>query len=161
MIKGVTNKHTPIRESVKRISAEITSAQREYNIALNCKMGHHPILMDIKAFALLKGKIIHVAIEMISRELDKAKLLVEKFNQQVSFGVAPNEFPVVEPEGNRCSSKCELPMQFQLPCQCWLYRCVVDNIPIPISLIHPRWFYYGPPFVRFWKIGFDPTITQE
>ncbi|WP_375467270.1 hypothetical protein [uncultured Nostoc sp.] len=86
---------------------------------------------------------------------------MEKFNQQVSFGVAPNEFPVVKPKGNRCSLECELLMQFQLPCQCWLYRCVVDNIPIPISLIHPRWFYYGPPFVRFWKMRFDPTITQE
>lgn len=66
MIKGVTNKHTPIRESVKRILAEITSAQREYDIALNREMGHHPVLMDVKAFALLKGKITHAAIEMIS-----------------------------------------------------------------------------------------------
>ena len=138
MVNDVTNKHTPIRKSVKRISAKITSAQRESNITLNRKMEHHPILMDIKAFALLKGKIIHVAIEMISRKLDKAKLLMEKFNQQVSFGVAPNEFPVVESEGNRCSSKCELPMQFQLPCQCWLYWCVVDNISILILLIYPR-----------------------
>ncbi|WP_375467271.1 hypothetical protein [uncultured Nostoc sp.] len=67
MVKGVTNKHTLIRESIKRISAEITSAQREYNIALNRKMGHHPILIDIKAFTLLKGKITYVAIGMISR----------------------------------------------------------------------------------------------
>ncbi len=35
MVKGVTNKLTPIRESVKRISAEITFAQKEYEIALN------------------------------------------------------------------------------------------------------------------------------
>lgn len=80
MVKGVTNNHIPIRESVKRISAEITSAQREYDNALNREMGHHSILMDIKAFALLKEKISHAAIGMISRELDKAKLLVEKFN---------------------------------------------------------------------------------
>lgn len=56
MVKGVTNKHTPIRESVKPISAEITSAQREYDIALNREMGHHAILMDIKAFALFERK---------------------------------------------------------------------------------------------------------
>ena len=79
MVKGVTNKHTPIRESVKRISAEITSAQREYEIALKREMGHHPVLMDIQAFALLKGKITHMAINLISRELGKAKTLAEFF----------------------------------------------------------------------------------
>lgn len=48
MVKGITNKHTPIRKSVKRISAKITSAQREYEIAMNREMGHHPVLMDIR-----------------------------------------------------------------------------------------------------------------
>lgn len=56
MVKGVTNKHTPIHESVKHISAEIISAQKEYKIALNRKMGHHPVLMDVQAYALLKRK---------------------------------------------------------------------------------------------------------
>lgn len=80
MVKSVTNKYTPIRESIKRIYAEITSAQREYEIALNRELGHHPVLMDVQAFALLKGKITHNAINLISCELDKAKLLAEKFN---------------------------------------------------------------------------------
>lgn len=138
MVKGVTNKHTLIRESVKRISAKITSAQREYEIALNREMGHHPVLMDVQAFTLLKGKITHTAINLISHELDKAKLLAEKFNQQVSFGVAPNKTLIVEPDGKCCLCECELPMRFQLPCQCWLYQCVIDSILIPVSLIHPQ-----------------------
>lgn len=137
MVKSVANKHTPIRESVKRISAEITSTQREYEIALNRKMRHHLVLMDVQAFALLKGKITHMAINLISRELVKAKLLAEKFNQQVSFGVAPSQTQVVELDGKSCLCKCELPMRFQLPCQCWLYQCVVDSIPILFSFIYP------------------------
>ena len=44
-------------------------------------MGHHPVLMDVQAFTLLKGKITHTAINLILRESDKAKLLAEKFNQ--------------------------------------------------------------------------------
>ena len=95
------------------------------------------------------------------RELDKAKLLAEKFNQQVLFGIAPNETLIVEPDRKCCLCKCELPMRFQLPCQCWLYQCVVDFIPIPISLIHPRWFYDGPAFVRFWKMSFNRAITHQ
>lgn len=65
MVKGVINKHTTIRESVKRISAEITSAQKEYEIALNREMRNHPVLMDVQAFALLKGKITHMVINLI------------------------------------------------------------------------------------------------
>ena len=118
MVKDVTNKRTPIFESVKRISAEITSVQREYEIALNRKMGHHSVLMDVQAFALLKGKITHMAINLISRELDKEKLLAEKFNQQVSFWIAPNETLIVEPDGKSCLCECELLIRFQLPCQC-------------------------------------------
>lgn len=84
------------------------------------------LLMDVQAFTLLKGKITHTAINLLSRELDKAKLLAEKFNQQVSFGVAPNETLIVEPDEKCCLCECELPMRFQLSCQCWLYQCVVD-----------------------------------
>lgn len=80
MVKGVTNKYTHVCKSVQCILAKIISTQREYNIAFNRKIEHHPILMDIKVFPLLKGKITHAIIGMISRKLDKAKLLVEKFN---------------------------------------------------------------------------------
>lgn len=155
MVKGDTNKHTSICESVKRISAKIISAQKEYEIALNREMGHHQVSMDIQAFALLKGKIKHNAINLISRELDTAKLLAEKFNQQVSFGIAPNETLIVEPVGKCCFCECELPMRFQLPCQCWLYQCVVDSIPIPLSLIHPRWFYDGSSICPFLENEFQ------
>lgn len=102
-----------------------------------------------------------MAINLISRELGKAKIFAEKFNCQASFGIAPNEILIVEPDGKSCLCECELPMRFQLPYQCWLYQCVVDSIPIPLSLIHPRWFYDGPAFVRFWKMSFNPTLTYQ
>ena len=149
MVKGVTNKHTPMRDSVNRIYTEIKSAQREYKIALHRKMGHLPVLMDHSAFTSLKGKITHSAIAMISRELNSAKINAEKFNQQIFFGVEPGNTAIIESSGDCCISECELPMRFGLPCKCWLYQCVIDQVPIPISLIHPRWFYKGPPFMVF------------
>ena len=57
-----------------------------------------------------------MAINLIFHELDKAKLLAEKFNQQVSFGIASNETLIVEPDGKSCLCECELPIHFQLPC---------------------------------------------
>lgn len=57
---------------------------------------HPPILININAFALLKRKITYSAIGMISQELNKAKILVQKFNKQVSFAVSSNEIFVIE-----------------------------------------------------------------
>ena len=138
MVKGVTNKHTPMRDSVNRICTEIKSAQREYEIALYRKMGHLPVLVDHSAFTSLKRKITHSAIAIISRKLNFAKINAEKFNQQIFFGVEPGHIAIVEQPGDCCISECELPIRFGLPCKCWLYQCVIDQVPIPISLIHPR-----------------------
>lgn len=38
---------------------------------------------------------------------------------------------------------------------------MVDSIPISLSLIHPRWFYDGPAFVRFWEMSFNHAITYQ
>lgn len=121
MVKQVTNKHTPMRESVKRICQKIKSAQVKYEVAVDQKMGHHPVLMDHRAFSLLKRKITHAAINMVSKKINLAKIVVEKFNHQVSFGIPPGDSVVIEPPGNRCIAECELPLRFRLPCQCWLY----------------------------------------
>ena len=65
--------------------------------------------------------------------------------------------PIKPTEG--CMYDCELPFRYGFPCRCWLYRCVVDVIPIPISLIHPRWFFDGPLFVISWRMSFDPALS--
>ena len=117
--------------------------------------------MDHSAFTSLKGKITHSAIAIISHELNFTKINAEKFNQQISFGVEPGHTAIIKLSRDCCISKCELPIQFGLPCKCWLYQCVIDQVPIPISLIHPRWFYKGPPFVVFWKMSFDLNITVD
>lgn len=54
------------------------------------------------------------------------KSLINKF----FLGVEPGHTAIIEPPGNRCISKCELPMRFGLPCKCWLYQCIIDQIPI-------------------------------
>ena len=47
-------------------------------------------------------------------------------------------------EGNRCRAECLLPIQFGLPCQYFLYHCLVKQKAIPMSLIHPGWGLDGP-----------------
>ena len=120
-MKNVTNRHTPIKDSVRNICEVVKKAQHDYGILVNQQRINNPRLMDRSAFKDLIGLITHQAIDLISRELDVAKLLAEEFNQQVSFA----ETAPIEPSGEDCMYDCELPSRYGLPCRCWLYRCVV------------------------------------
>lgn len=140
---------------------EIQSAQKKYKIAFHRKMEHLLVLMDHSSFTSLNGKITHSVIAIISRKLNSAKINIEKFNQQISFRVEPGYTANIKPTGDCGISECKLPMQFDLPCKCWLYQGVIDQFLIPISLIHPPWFYKGPLFVVFWKMNFDLDITVD
>ncbi len=54
----------------------------------------------------------------------------------------------VEEQEEGCSSQCENPERYRLPCRHWLLRAAVTGTPIPQSLIHPRWFYDEPAVPR-------------
>ncbi len=149
MIKNVTSKNISIRDSVNCTCTGIKSAKKEYKITLHREIGHLLILIDHSDFTFLKTKIIHSAIVIISWELNSAKINVEKFNQQIFFRVKPGHTAIIELSGDSHISECKLLMRFDLLYKCWLYQCVIDQIPIPISYIHPWWFYKGFPFVVF------------
>lgn len=51
---------------------------------------------------------------------------------------------IVCSEGTYCPLLCKLPLHWGLSCRHWMYPAFVDAIPIPSSLIHPRWFFDGP-----------------
>ena len=66
---------------------------------------------------------------------------------------------IVSNEGTYCPLLCELPLRWGLPCRHWMYPAFVDVIPIPSSLIHPRWFFDGPDHLtNTWEMSFDPTL---
>lgn len=73
MVKEVTNRHTPIRVSVKAICAEIKNEQIEQKVAINNQRIKNPRLLDRDMFQNLIGLITHQTIDLISRELDAAK----------------------------------------------------------------------------------------
>ena len=108
----------------------------------------NPRLIDRNAFTLLIGKITHHAIGLVSRELDAAKSLAERILS-------------IFPDGGSCVYDCELPLRYGLPFKCWLYKCIIDSVPIPVSLIHPRWFFDGPPYAVSWQMTFDLARGSE
>ena len=107
----------------------------------------NPRLIDRNAFTLLIGKITHHAIGLVSRELDAAKSLAERILSIV-------------PDGGSCVFDCELHLRYGLPCKCWLYS-IIDSVPIPVSLIHPRWFFDSPPYAVSWQMTFDLARGSE
>ncbi len=46
-----------------------------------------------------------------------------------------------------CPLECEAPLRWRLPCCHWMYAAFVDNSPIPLLLIHSRWFLDGPDYL--------------
>jgi hypothetical protein len=64
--------------------------------------------------------------------------------------------------GTECRSACELPIRFGLPCRHWLYKVFVDNVPIPLSLFHPRWLLDGPAVLHErWTMSWDLTLNLQ
>ena len=97
LVNNVANRHTPIKDSVRKICETVQRVQVDYEISTNHQRINSPQRMDRSAFKYLIVLITHHAIKLISRELDAAKLLAEDFNQQVSFGVEGTA--LIEPTG--------------------------------------------------------------
>ena len=97
----------------------------------------------------LTGYVTHQAIELVHRELIAPKQWVFLVQDEVSQ----------EPSGNICENGRQLPKQYGLPCKFWLYRSVVADLPIPLSLLHSRWLIRAPEIVVGWQMKFNLSIT--
>lgn len=85
--------------------------------------------------------------------MDAAKKLIDD--------IAYSGNRIIESAGESCIYDSELPLQYGLPCKCWLYSCVANFIPIPISLIHRRLFIDGPSFVISLHMTLDYGLSHE
>lgn len=64
-------------------------------------------------------------------------------------------FPNIDQD--TCKKECALPIQFGLPCKCFLYHCSVKDEIISSTLIYPRWFFDDPPYVTgdSWRMRYS------
>ncbi len=150
LVKSVTNRHTPIGQSVEKIAEEVDETIYTYEYELERQKRNNPRSIDASRsfFKGILGHVTHQAIELVHAELIAAK--------NWCFDVEDKVSPA--PQGNTCQEACHLPKRYGLPCKCWLYRCVVEQIPIPLSLWHPRWFVTAPEVVVDWQMTFDSIV---
>ena len=153
IIKRVTNRHTQIGTSVQKIAEEVEDLVLTYTSQLNDQKRGLPSSIDgsREAFSEISRYITHQAIDLLIVQWNAAKTW---------FFDAEDDLIDAPPEG-RCSYACDLPRQFGLPCKCWLYHICRRDIPIPISLIHPRWLFKAPEVVAHWEMSLDPSISVE
>ena len=103
LVKNVTNRHTSIKDSVRKLCKTVQRVQVDYEISINHQRINKPRLMNRSAFKDLIGLTTHHAIGLISRELDAAKV----------EGTA-----LIEPTDEDCMYDCDLPPRYDLPCRC-------------------------------------------
>jgi len=98
--------------------------------------------MDKETFRIIGSRITHQALALLITELEATKLL--------SSSIEPG-----------CMSACELPRRWGLPCKHWMYSAVSRAIPLPLSLVHPRWFLDAPAAVEKLEEAEEPGEAEE
>ncbi len=137
IIKNVINRHTFIQDDIRKIIGEVKNMFIDRETYVNDQRHKLSRLMNRKIFAQIGGLITHEAIDLLIREWNLIKrwaLEVEKENEQAS-------------SKNQCALNCDLLLQYDLFCKCWLYNCIEEETSISISLIHLRWL------LNMWLIG--------
>lgn len=81
--------------------------------------------------------------------------------KKIREDIAHGSKSIIESTGESCVYDCEMPLRYGFPCKCSLYSCIASFIPIPISLVHPRWLIDGPSFVIFWRMALDYGLSFE
>jgi len=102
------------------------------------------------------GQVTHRAIELMSTEL--VALLTMQSNQEDKEAfttLASTKSPV-------CQLDCTLPIQFGLPCRCWMAYGIDQGLALPLSLIHPRWLIDGGSRLAVdWAMGYETALPIE
>lgn len=150
VIREITNSQLSFEESGKRLSRKMLSVLKDLATDEDSSLRSYNRLaqLDFAAFKHLRIAITNYALAKIEGEWHSLKqaLLAD---QDTDLG--------------RC--RCEILLRFGLPCKHHLLRAYNAGMPIPKSLIHPRWLLKGPvvhPLV--WQPRYpneEPVVYQQ
>src|SRR5438876_7550565 len=127
-----------LSECCRRIAAQLKSIQASLLAEEMLSQVYRPRILDMAAFATVLGKITTYALDILAPEWTTVTV------------ASP---PLVWSEG--CQNGCSLPVQYGLPCMHWMSRAFSDRFPLPLTLIHPRWWLAGNPVhASSWHMGY-------
>ncbi len=151
MIKDVINRHTLIQDEIRKIIKEVENMFIDRKTNVNNQRNKLSRLINRKFFDQIECLITHEAIDLLIREWN----LIKKWALEMKKG---NEQSLFEKD---CLLNCDLFMQYNLPCKCWLYDSLDKEISIFISLIHSRWLLNESDYVIDWQMSLTSNILLE
>lgn len=87
---------------------------------------------------------MYIFEELLAREWEATKRMGDAIERNEEEEICFNM--------NDCDSQCpleyELPLRWGLPCRHWMYLTFVNESAIPLSLMHPCWFFDGPDYLE-------------
>lgn len=138
VIKACVNKTLPLAEAVHAIRNQVKDLGYQHDEIINSNRRGLPRVLDLSAFVVIARLLTYYALGILMREWEATK----QWADAIELGEA-EEFEV-NMEDPGCPLACPLPIRYGLPCKHWLYQAVAEQVPIPLSLIHPRWLLDGP-----------------
>jgi hypothetical protein len=153
VVKKNLNKNLTVSAAVEALVERTSQLAEQYNERINKDRKNLPVIMDKRAFKIVKSLLTHYAIKLVNMEYIQAKEL----SDQIDRG---EECLFVLDKAIGCTFGCQLPARFRLPCKHWIMQFYIRNQPLPVSLFHPRWLLDGPPVVYSWKIATSAPLPN-
>ena len=173
-MKTDLNGQTPLNEVCMRLGRRTHQVIKEIYREEDLSRRKSSVLLNPQVFHLLDRKVTHYALELLKKEWKvtsewpgtifrgRPSFLLEETGQEGEAEGPENGPPLPDVHlGPVCLLACPLPLRFSLPCRCWLFHCLRNRNPIPLSLLHPRWIIDGPPFVQQWSMSLYETVQSS
>jgi hypothetical protein len=128
-VREITNGQLSLEDAVKRLTQKSLSSLKDIDTDEASSYGAYSRLAQSSVFIDLRMKVSRRALEMVEKEWSAMSQLM----------VAGQDIVV---DLNGC--ECEILLRFGIACRHHLRRAFLDNIPIPKTLLHPRWWLNGP-----------------
>lgn len=142
----VTNGQLSLEEAAKRLTSKVVSTLKDIEADEAPATTSYSRLAQSSAFTSLRLKVSRKATELIEQEWSQLVQATAK-GEDLSIAQQPCE--------------CQILLRYSIACRHHLYRSFHENIPIPITLLHPRWWLHGPPITQPNWQPFYPTITSS
>ena len=146
ILKDSLNRQITLQEACRRLVKAVRAFEVKLLDGEITSMTVRSRVLDLNGFATLLGKVTNHAIDLMTSEWSTA--------------CVPKPDSIWQ---NGCLHDCLLPMRYGLPCRHWMIKAVTEGFPLPISLVHPRWWLSGSP-VRAgeWAMGYhDAAIDPQ
>jgi hypothetical protein len=143
VLRIITNGQLSFEQSAKRLVAMVLGILKTLDLDEDTSERDRPrrLQRDTPAFRCLFNQISLFALDKLANEWELVKEIAAN-QRDLSTEIC----------------YCRLRLQWYLPCKHQLFGLASSGLPIPKSLVHPRWWIRGPP-IR--TIGWVPVYQEE